>query len=142
MATTVYSFADVYLVISHPKVGKFTITGEGVGSVSISRANDMTQHDVAADGSVMVSKIFTENGTVAIAIQQTSAAHKWLKKWHDYLKVAPTSEFAKSTAILKNPAVGETISMSGVTPQKRADSAFQQAGQQVTWNLMAAKITG
>jgi len=142
MATTVYSFADVSLVISHPKVGKFTITGEGVGSVSISRANDMTQHDVAADGSVMVSKIFTENGTVAIAIQQTSAAHKWLKKWHDYLKVAPTSEFAKSTAILKNPAVGETISMSGVTPQKRADSAFQQAGQQVTWNLMAGKITG
>lgn len=142
MATTVYSFADVSFVISHPKVGKFTITGEGVGSVSISRANDMTQHDVAADGSVMVSKIFTENGTVAIAIQQTSAAHKWLKKWHDYLKVAPTSEFAKSTAILKNPAVGETISMSGVTPQKRADSAFQQAGQQVTWNLMAAKITG
>ena len=142
MTTTVYSFADVSLVISHPKVGKFTITGEGVGSVSISRANDMTQHDVAADGSVMVSKIVTENGTVAIAIQQTSAAHKWLKKWHDYLKVAPTSEFAKSTAILKNPAVGETISMSGVTPQKRADSAFQQAGQQVTWNLMSAKITG
>ena len=142
MATTVYSFADVSLVISHPKVGKFTITGEGVGSVSISRANDMTQHDVAADGSVMVSKIFTENGTVAIAIQQTSAAHKWLKKWHDYLKVAPTSEFAKSTAILKNPAVGETISMSGVTPQKRADSAFQQVGQQVTWNLMAAMMTG
>ena len=142
METTVYSFADVSLVISHPKVGKFTITGKGVGSVSVSRANDMTQHDVAADGSVMVSKIVTENGTVAIAIQQTSAAHKWLKKWHDYLKVAPTSEFAKSTAILKNPAVGETISMSGVTPQKRADSAFQQAGQQVTWNLMAAKITG
>jgi len=142
METTVYSFADVSLVISHPKVGKFTITGKGVGSVSVSRANDMTQHDVAADGSVMVSKIVTENGTVAIAIQQTSAAHKWLKKWHDYLKIAPTSEFAKSTAILKNPAAGETISMSAVTPQKRADSAFQQAGQQVTWNLMAGKITG
>lgn len=142
MATTVYSFADVSLVISHPKVGKFTITGEGVGSVSISRANDMTQHDVAADGSIMVSKIVTDNGTIALAIQQTSAAHKWLKKWVDYLKVAPTSEWAKSTAILKNPAVGETISMSGVSPQKRADTAFQQAGQQVTWNLMAAKISG
>lgn len=142
MATTVYSFADVSFVISHPSVGKFTITGEGVGSVSIARANDMTQHDVAADGSVMVSKIVTDNGTIALAIQQTSAAHKWLKKWADYLKVAPTSEYALSTAILKNPAVGETISMSGVTPQKRADTAFQQAGQQVTWNLMAAKISG
>lgn len=142
MTTTVYSFADVSLVISHPKVGKFTITGEGVGSVSVSRANDMTQHDVAADGSVMVSKVVTDNGTMAIAIQQTSAAHKWLRKWYDYLKIAPSSEFAKSTVILKNPAAGETISMSGVTPQKRADSAFQQTGQQVTWNLMAAKISG
>lgn len=142
METTVYSFADVSFVISHPKVGKFTITGKGVGSVSVSRSNDMTQHDVAADGSTMVSKIDTNNGTIAIAIQQTSAAHKWLKKWHDYLKIAPTSEFAKSTAILKNPSTGENISMSAVTPQKRADSAFQQAGQQVTWNLMAAKISG
>lgn len=142
METTVYSFADVSLVLSHPNVGKHTFTGEGVGSVTVSRSNDMTQHDVAADGSVMISKIITENGTMAIAIQQTSAGHKFLKKWYDYLKVAPTSEFAKSSAILKNPSAGETISMSGVTPQKRADSAFQQAGQQVTWNLMAAKITG
>lgn len=142
METTVYSFADVSLVLSHPNVGKYTFTGKGVGSVTVSRSNDMTQHDVAADGSVMISKIITENGTMAIAIQQTSAGHKFLKKWYDYLKVAPTSEFAKSSAILKNPSAGETISMSGVTPQKRADSAFQQAGQQVTWNLMAAKITG
>ena len=55
MATTTYSFSDVSLVLSHPSVGKCTITGEGVGSVTVSRANDLTQHDVAADGSVMVS---------------------------------------------------------------------------------------
>lgn len=142
MATTTYSFADVSLVLSHPSVGKITITGTGVGSVSISRSNDLTQHDVAADGSVMVSKVNTKNGTIAIAIQQTSTAHAWLKKWTSYLLTAPTSEFAKASAILKNPSLGETINMSGVTPQKRADVAFQQSGQQVTWNLMAATING
>ena len=142
MTNTTYSFADVSLVMSHPKVGKFTFTGEGVGSVTISRANDATQHDVAADGSVMVSKIVTKNGTIAIAIQQTSAGHKWLKKWHDYLMVAPTNQWAQTSAILKNPAIGETINMSGISPQKRADAAYQQAGQQVTGNMMATTISG
>lgn len=139
--TTVYSFKDVSLVLSHPSVGKFTLTGEGLGSVSVSEANDLTQHDVAADGSVMVSKIDTENGTMAIAIQQTSAAHTWLNKWVKYLKIAPTSEWAQTSGILKNPATGETINLSGISPQKRADAGFQQTGQQVTWNLMAAKIS-
>ena len=76
MATTTYSFSDVSLVLSHPSVGKCTITGEGVGSVTVSRANDNTQHDVAADGSVMVSKIHTKNGTIAIAIQRARVAEK------------------------------------------------------------------
>ena len=142
MEKSVYSFDDVSLVISHPNVGKFTITGKGVGSVSIARSNDMTQHDVAADGSVMISKIVTKNGTIAIALQQTSSAHKWLKKWLAYLTTAPTSQWAETSAVLKLPSIGETINMSGISPQKRADAAYQQAGQQATWNLMAAKIEG
>lgn len=142
MATTTYSFSDVSLVLSHPSVGKCTITGEGVGSVTVSRANDNTQHDVAADGSVMVSKVNTKNGTIAIAIQQTSSAHVWLKKLVSYLLTAPTSEWARASAVLKNPSLGETINMSGISPQKRPDAAYQQTGQQVTWNLMAATING
>lgn len=140
MTHSVYSFADVAAVISHPSVGKFTITGNGVGSITISNSNDETQHDTAADGSVMVSKIDTENGTVAIALQQTSEAHKWLKKWHAYLKIAPASEWVKTTIVVRNPAIGETITCTGVSPQKKADRAFQQTGQQVTWNLMAVSI--
>ena len=141
-AVSVYSFSDVTMVISHPNVGKLTVTGEGVGSISVSRANDMTQHDIAADGSVMVSKIVTENGNIAISLQQTSPAHKWLKKWLDYCVSAPSNEWVQTTATLTHPEFGETINMSGISPQKRADAAFQSAGQQVTWNLMAAKITG
>ena len=142
MKTTTYSFADVSFVFSHPSVGTLTITGEGVGTISVTRANDVTQHDLAADGSVMVSKIIAKNGAIAIAIQQTSAAHKFLKRWYDYVQVAPTDEWVKASAILTNPHLGDTITMDGISPQKRADVGFQQNGQQVTWNLMAAEIDG
>ena len=69
MTTTVYSFEDTSFTLSHPSVGMYTFVGKGVGSVSVSRANDFTQHDVAADGSTMISKIISRNGTLAIAIQ-------------------------------------------------------------------------
>ena len=142
MNHSTYSFADVVFVMSHPAVGTVTITGEGVGSITVSRSTDVTQHDLAADGSVMVSKILASNGTIALSVQQTSSAMKWLKKWHDYIQVAPTEEWAKASAILKNPALGETVSITGISPQKHADAAYLAAGQQVTWNLMAVEIAG
>lgn len=142
MQTTTYSFEDVSLTFNHPSVGKFTFTGKGVGSATVSRANDITQHDVAADGSTMISKVPGRNGTLAIAIQQTSAGNAFLRKWYNYVETAPASEFARASAVLKSLSTGENISMSGVSPQKRADSAYQANGQQVTWNLMCAKITG
>lgn len=142
MKTTTYSFADVSLILSHPAVGQFTFTGEGVGSCSVSRSNDVTQHDLAADGSVMVSKILAKNGTLTINIQQTSEGHKFLKRWVSYINNAATSEWARASAVLRNPALGETISMNGVSPQKRADVSYQSAGQQVAWSLMCAEIDG
>ena len=142
MKTTTYSFADVSLILSHPAVGQFTFTGEGVGSVSVSRATDVTQHDLAADGSVMVSKIIAKNGTMTLNIQQTSEGHRFLKRWVSYITNAPTSEWARASAVLHCPAQGETITMQGVSPQKRADVAYQASGQQVAWPLMAAEING
>lgn len=136
-----YSFADVSLVLSHPKVGKCTLTGQGLGSVTIARTNDNTAHDVAADGSVMVSKVLSKNGTMSVSIQQTSEAQVWLKKWYAYLMTAPTSEWAKTTAVLKNPAINEMFNMNGVSPQKRPDVGFQQTGQQVAWAFLVAEIT-
>jgi len=109
--------------------------------VAIARANDNTQHDVAADGSVLVSKILSKNGTMQLAIQQTSEAQNWLKKWYNYLMVAPTSEWARTSAVLKNPSGNETFNMHGVSPQKRPDASFQATGQQVTWNFLCAEIS-
>lgn len=137
-----YSFADVSFVMTHPSVGTFTFTGEGTGSITFNMANDATTHDAAADGSIMISKILAENGAFVLNIQQTSEGHKWLKKWNAYIKSAPTNQWAQASAILKNPALGENISFVGISPQKRADGNFQAQGQQVAWNLMAARITG
>ena len=137
-----YSFADVTFVLRHPSVGQFTFTGKGTGSVSFNNSNDATVHDVAADGAVMISKILVENGLVAINLQQVSEGHLWLLKLLKYLKEAPTSEWARASAILNVPATGEIVNFIGVSPQKRADATFQAQGQQVTWNMMAARISG
>ena len=137
-----YSFTDTSLVLSHPKVGQYVFNGQGLGSVTVSRANDNTQHDIAADGSTMTSKIVTKNGTLAITIQQTSPAQMWLKKWYNYLVAAPTNEWASTNAVFSVPATGERFNITGISPQKIPDAVFQQAGQQVTWTLMATDISG
>ena len=135
-----YSFADVVFTIRHPSVGSMTVTGEGTGSISVSYATDATQHDIAADGSVMVSKIIARNGTIAITVQQTSAANRWLERYANYIRVAPTSEWAAASAVLDCDHTGEHFQMKGISPQKDPDSPFQAAGQSITWNLMAVEI--
>lgn len=142
MNISTYSFADVSLVLSHPAIGKYTLTGQGLGSVTVSRAVDNTAHDVAADGSVMVSKIVTKNGSFSLAIQQTSEANNWLTKAYNYLMNAPTSEWAKLSGVLSNPALNETTNMSGVSFVKKPDKSYQQTGQQIQWAFLAAEING
>jgi len=137
---TTYSFADVTLTINHPKVGKYIASGGGIGSINLSMSNDRTVHDIAADGSVMVSKIRARNGQLSLAIQQTSPLNKWLTKWFNYLETASTSAWADTTVTIRCPVMGDSKILTGVSPQKQADVPYQAQGQQVTWNLMAADI--
>lgn len=135
-----YSFGDVSATFFHPGMGQHVVTGEGVGSISISMANDNTTHDVAADGSVMVTKIKSRNGTIAIQIQQTSPLNNFLMKWANYIEAAPSAEWARATIVISSRSTGEMITAVGVSPQKRTDKSYQQQGQQVTWNLMATDV--
>lgn len=137
---TTYSFSDVSIIFRHPNVGQYIANGEGIGTLNISMSNDRTIHDVAADGSVMVSKIRARNGLLAVAIQQTSALHRWLQKWFNYLETAHTSKWADTTVIIRSPLTGEIKTLTGVSPQKQADAPYQAQGQMVTWNLMSADI--
>lgn len=141
MEVSTYSFTDLAGSISHPTLGAYLFDGTGVGSVTIAKATDRTAHDIAADGSVMVSKIAGNNGTVTIEAQQTSAIHKWLLAWFNALWQMPTSEWASTSMTLRNAATGTRHIISGISPQKEPDTPYQAQGQHVTWTLMCAEIT-
>ncbi len=141
MEQTTYSFSDLAGSISHPTFGSYIFDGTGVGSVTISKATDRTAHDVAADGSVMVSKIAGNNGSISIEVQQSSSIHKWLSLWFNALWQLPTSEWASTSITLRNTATGTRHICSGVSLQKEPDTPYQSQGQHVTWTLMCAEIT-
>lgn len=135
-----YSFLDLSGAIAHPAKGAYTFTGEGVGEVTVAMATERTVHDVAADGSVMISKIAGNNGTLSLSVQQTSGIHKWLLEWYNYLVQAPTNEWAQTTAALRNTSDGSSHIVTGISPQKVPDKPYQGQGQRVTWVLMAADV--
>lgn len=139
MAET-YSFTDITATITHPAYTSFSIQGEGVGDITISKSQERTAHDIAADGSVMISKIAGNNGTIAINAQQTSALHKHLQKLFNHLWSASSDQWAQINITLRAPKMGQQIVCSGVSFQKEADRPYQAQGQRIAWNMMAADI--
>ncbi len=142
MTYSTYAFEDVNCVVSHPSVGSFSFNGAGTGNVTVAKANDMSSHDVAADGSVMTNKIRAGNGTVTITVQQTSEGAAFLKKLNAYVDNAHSSEFTRTVVTITAKEQGVNITCTGVSPQKSPDQSFQQTGQQVAFAYLAAKITG
>lgn len=140
MGLTTYSFTELVGSISCDVAGTYVFTGEGVGSVTVSKATDRTAHDIAADGSVMVSKIAGNNGTITIECQQTSEINKWLLNWFNALWASKTSEWASTSIYLHNAVTGQSHTAKGVSPQKEADTPYQSQGQRVTWTFMCAEI--
>lgn len=139
---TTYSFEDVALVFTHPSKGSITLTGAGTGSVTVSRANDVSTHDLAADGSVMVTKQQARNGTLSIVVQQTSAGSNWLRKLNQYLEVASSAEWAQAVCTISSKVMGINVQCTGVSPQKTPDMAMQATGQQVTFPYLCQSISG
>jgi Protein of unknown function (DUF3277). len=135
-----YSFDDVSAVISHPNFGQITVKGEGLGSITTEMTTERTIHDLAADGTVMVSKVKGRNGTISIVIQQTSSAHKQLQKLYNYLEWASTDKWAGITVTIRNSAMDELETCTGVSFGKQPSNPRQAQGQNITWPLMAADI--
>lgn len=140
MPHTTYSFADVSMVISNPNFGQFIASGVGLGSISTEMVTDRTVHDLAADGSVMVSKIKGRNGNISIAAQQTSSLQKWLLKLYNYLETAGTDKWASTTIVVRAPMMKDLQVCTGVSFNKIPPKPYQATGQMVTWSLMAADI--
>ena len=137
---TTYSFLDLAGAIAHELLGAYTFTGEGVGQVTVSMTTDKSAHEVAADGSVMVSKVAGDNGNITIQCQQTSNVHKWLLAAYNSLMIADTDQWARMGATLRNTSDGTSHVIQGISFQKVPDKSYQAQGQMVSWVLMAADI--
>ena len=137
---TTYSFADVTVTFAHPAIGQYVANGQGIGSITTTMTTERTSHEVAADGSVMISKIKGRNGSHAIAVQQTSDLNKWLLKLYNYLETAPTDQWAGIAIVVRSPQMHDLITSTGVSFQKLPDRPYQAQGQQITWQLMSADI--
>jgi hypothetical protein len=120
----------------------FNMNGQGVGEINIAYSDDNSTHQRGADGSVMVSKITADNGTISITTQQTSALNTYLIKLFKALKFGPTSIWAGMTITVDTTrGTAEKITCTGVSFAKRADRPYQAEGQMITWNFMAANIS-
>lgn len=137
---TTYSFSDLLGSISHPGVGQYVFTGQGTGEITVAMASDRTSHDLAADGSVMISKMPGGNGTMTVQIQQTSPVHDWLLNWYNYITHADASEWGAATMLLRSVTMNRSHDALGVSPQKLGDTPYQAQGGKVTWTLMCANI--
>jgi hypothetical protein len=137
---TTYSFLDLSGAIVHPDLGAYIFTGQGTGQVTITMQTEKTQHNVAADGVVMVSKMAGHNGQVQIQCQQTSAVHKWLLAAYNAVYVADTDAWADMSATLRNASDGTSHILTGLSFGKMPDKTYQAEGQMISWTLWAANV--
>lgn len=142
MRTTTYSFLDLAGAITHPSFpgGPYMFTGEGVGSVTVNMQTERTAHDVAADGSIMVSKIAGNNGQIIIECQQTSLVDKYLLQLYNYLLQASSAEWAMAAIALRNVVNANNHIATGVSFGKLPDKPYGASGARVSWTLWAADI--
>jgi hypothetical protein len=110
------------------------------GAIHTVMVEDTSSHDLASDGSVMTSKVEAPNGSVAIAIQQTSAGHAWFTRLFNYLRTAPAREWAQISLMATASDMRVTHTGQNLSIQKRPDKPYQAQGQQVTWTFLAGKL--
>ena len=135
-----YSFLDVSVIILHPVIGAFTSTGEGLGELTVTMTTERTAQDIAADGSIMVSKVAGNNGQIAINTQQTSILYKWLVDAYNISWQSATSLWAGMSVLIRSADDGTSHLCTGVSFNKLPDKVYQAHGQKVTFTLPCADI--
>lgn len=142
-----YSFKALTGVIINPVFGvTIPLSGGsiGAGQFIISMATERTAHDVAADGTVMVSYIAGDNGALDIEVQESSFLHQALLALYNLCVVAANNfdvgGWAATKASFRMLTDGSQHILSGLSFQKIPDKPYSTAGQKITWHLMAANI--
>lgn len=137
----VYSFEDTVVTISHPNFGTYSAYGTGIGSISVTYANNVSTQAVAADLAVVISKTAIRNGSVTFDVLQSSDFNKYLKRLTSFLEESDSSQFALTTIRLSNKSTGDSYYCTGVSHLKKADNSFQAQAQNRSWEMLCANIS-
>jgi len=142
-----YSFKDLVGVLTNAVFGvSLPLTGGNIGNgeITITMTTVRTQHDVASDGTVMLSYLAGDNGAVSLSVQQTSALHHALLALYNLAITAANNDdltgWGATIISFRTLLDGSTHILSGVSFEKIPDKPYHAAGQKITWNLMAANI--
>ena len=143
-----YSFKSLVGVLVNPVFGvSIPLTGGnvGFGQMTVTMTTERTAHDVAADGTVMVSYIAGDNGDIAIEVQESSILHSLLLSLYNQAITAANyyddvSGWAATTISFRMLTDGTSHILSGVSFGKIPDKPYQASGQKITWRMMAANI--
>ena len=140
--TTVYSLADVKVVMYHQDVGQCVLSSEGMGKISVSMSGDLSSHTATADGYVVVNRLKSSHGMITVEVPQNSSADEFLRKWSRFLKNTESYLFALTALNIVDSMGRFTIYCEGVTPQKIPDRTYDATSGMVSWVLLAAGAGG
>lgn len=140
-----YSFKSLTGVMTNPLFGAvIPLTGGsiGAGSFRVAMTMERTVHDVAADGTVMVSYVAGDNGTLDIEVQESSLLHQELLGLYNACLVAADNDdvaaWAATVISFRMLTDGSQHIFSGVSFSKFPDKPYEAHGQRVTWRMMVA----
>ena len=142
MAYNVYSLPDVKAVLRHPDVGTANLHQCGIGKITVSAAGDLASHTTTADGYVVVNRLKTVNGTVTVEVPQNSPGDDFLRRWAKWARSTKNpNRIALGTLTITDGVSGFKTTCTGVSLQKIPDRVYDRTGTNVTYTLLAAKIS-
>jgi len=142
---TTYAFKSIVGAFTDPDTGAFAFEGQqGVKNITIDYTVDRTVHDVAADGTVMVSYVSGSNGSFTLETQQNSTLHQFLVNWANtkftLSENQNAQQFAAAAVKVVDLLSGAIHILTGVSPTKIPDKPYGPSGGFCTWKLMAANV--
>ena len=140
MTHTTYSFDDIDFTITLAGESH-TMSGEGIGELSYDHLPTSSVQDVAADGSVMTSKILARNARFSFSTQQTSALHKFFISKFNILMAGNSQDWAAGSLTITDRVNGIKIAATNLAFEKQTSPNFTAEGGRVEWPFVAAFAT-
>src|ERR1039457_779601 len=145
MAST-YSFADVSGSFQHPIAGVTLLSGGniGLGKFTISMTAEQTTMEATADGTVIISAIENDIGSMTIEMNQSSSLHSFLLGWYNAIstlkKLGDVTNWATACISLRAMLDGSFHTLTGVAPGKVPAKTYGANSAVIIWTLLAASV--